>query len=63
MAQAVKTFAGTGAVMKKRDLILNSLKGFFEAFSEPMTVISVISCRNIVAGVKKLKSRPLSFQL
>lgn len=47
----MKTFAGTDAVMQKINLILNILKGFSEAFSEPMTVISVISCKNTVAGV------------
>lgn len=47
----MKTFAGTDAVMQKINLILNILKGFSETFSEPMTVISVISCKNTVAGV------------
>lgn len=51
MAEAVKTFVGTDALMQKINLILNILKGFSEAFSEPMTVISVMSCKNTVAGL------------
>lgn len=47
----MKTFAGTNAVMQKINLILNILKGFSEAFIEPVTVISVIYCKNTVAGV------------
>lgn len=55
MAQAVKTFAGTDAVMQKI-IIVNILKGFSEAFSEPMSVISVIFCKNA-------KKKTLLFQL
>lgn len=52
MAQAVKMFAGIQTVMQKINLIL---KGFSEAFNEPMTVISVISCKNTLASVLKEK--------
>lgn len=45
MAQVVKTFVGTDAVMQKIHFIWTILKGFSEAFSEPVTVISVISCK------------------
>lgn len=57
VAQAVKIFAGIKTVMQKINLIL---KGFSGTFNEPMTVISVISCKNTVAGVENGR---LLFQL